>query len=77
MIALGLASTLFELTTGGDASTVAPGEIMERFESLRAYGKLPRGRERRNQQLTDGEIATAILGLVWRAAHRQRRPTQR
>src|ERR1700722_12706560 len=37
---------------------------MDRFESLRGYGKLPRGRERRNQQLTNGEIAAAILGLV-------------
>ena len=38
--------------------------MMERLESLRGYGKLPRGQERRNQQLTNGEIAAAILGLV-------------
>lgn len=64
MIAVGLASTLFELSRGGDMSAVMPNEIMERFESLGTYGKLPRGRERRNQQLTNGEIAAAILGLI-------------
>jgi len=64
MIALGLAATIFELAIGSDMSTVARHDIMERFESLRGCGKLPRGRERRNQQLTDAEIASALLGLV-------------
>lgn len=64
MIALHLAATVFELSTGSDMSAVARDDIMERFESLRSYGKLPHGRERRNQQLTNGEIAAAILGLV-------------
>jgi hypothetical protein len=64
MIAMGLAATIFELSQGSDMSHVAPDDIRERFESLRGYGKLPRGRERRNQQLTDAEIAAALLGLV-------------
>ena len=64
MIAMGLASIFFELSTGGDMSGVTPTDIKERFESLRGYGKLPRGRERRNQQLTHAEIAAAVLGLV-------------
>jgi hypothetical protein len=64
MIALRLAATVFELSMGSDMSAVARDDIIERFESLRSYGKLPRGQERRNQQLTNGEIAAAILGLV-------------
>jgi hypothetical protein len=64
MIAVGLVSTLFELSLRGDMSVLERADIIERFESLRSYGKLPRGRERRNQQLTNGEIAAAILGLV-------------
>jgi hypothetical protein len=64
MIALGLAATFLELSMGSDMSGVARDDIMERFESLRNYRKLPRGRERRNQQLTNAEIAAAILGLV-------------
>jgi hypothetical protein len=64
MIALGLAATVFELSAGGDMAHVSRDDIMERFESLRGYRKLPRGRERRNQQLTNAEITAAILGLV-------------
>jgi hypothetical protein len=64
MIALRLATTIFELSLGSEMSAVAREDIMERFESLRSYRKLPRGRERRNQQLTNGEIAAVILGLV-------------
>jgi hypothetical protein len=64
MIASRLAATVFELSMGSDMSTVTREDIIERFESLRGYGKLPRGRERRNQKLTHGEIAAAILGLV-------------
>jgi hypothetical protein len=64
MIALGLAATIFELSEGSDMSHATRDDIMERFESLRGYGKLPRSRERRNQELTDAEVATAVLGLV-------------
>src|SRR6185312_10326288 len=64
MIALGLAATMFELSQGSDMAHVARDDIMERFESLRGYGKLPRGREQRNRQLTNAEIVAALLGLV-------------
>lgn len=64
MIALGLAATMVELSQGSDMAHVARDDIMERFESLRRYGKLPRGRELRNRQLTNAEIAGALLGLV-------------
>ncbi len=45
-------------------SYMPPNDAAVRFESLRRYGKLPRGRERRAQQLSDREIAAAILGFV-------------
>src|SRR5271163_4556243 len=64
MIALRLAATVFELSMGSDMSAVTRDDIIERFESLRSYGKLPRGRERQNQRLTNQEIAAVILGLV-------------
>jgi hypothetical protein len=47
-----------------DVSGTRPEEIVERFNALRSYGVLPRGRERRDQALTSGEIAAAILGLT-------------
>src|ERR1700734_1941575 len=64
MIAMSLAATIFTLSQCSDMSHVTRDELMERFESLRGYGKLPRDRERRNQQLTDAEIAATVLGLV-------------
>ena len=39
-------------------------ETLKRFESLRGYGQLPRGRERAAQRLTNVEIARAVLGFV-------------
>ncbi len=36
----------------------------ERFESLRRYDQLPRGRERAAQRLSNEEVAAAILGFV-------------
>ena len=39
-------------------------ETLKRFESLRGYGQLPRGRERAAQRLTNSEIARAVLGFV-------------
>jgi hypothetical protein len=35
-----------------------------RFESLRGYGRLPRGRENRGQTLTNEQIVAALLGLT-------------
>lgn len=39
-------------------------ETLKRFESLRKYGQLPRGRDKASQRLTNSEIARAILGFV-------------
>ena len=39
-------------------------ETLKRFESLRGYGQLPRGRDKAAQRLTNKEIARAILGYV-------------
>lgn len=39
-------------------------ESLKRFESLRGYGQIPRGRDRAAQRLTNTEIARAVLGYV-------------
>jgi hypothetical protein len=39
-------------------------ETLTRFDSLRAYGQLPRGRDKAAQRLTNSEIARAVLGYV-------------
>lgn len=39
-------------------------ETEQRFQSLRAYGRLPAGRENAGQRLTDDQIAGAVLGFV-------------
>jgi methylamine utilization protein MauJ len=64
MFAKNLEFLLTHLCQKGDVSGTPPGEMAERFEALRGYRRLPHGRERRDQQLTSGEIAAAILGLV-------------
>jgi hypothetical protein len=64
MFAKNLEITLFALCKNGDASHSLPQEFAARFDALRRYGKLPRGRERRDQLLTSSEIAAAILGLT-------------
>jgi hypothetical protein len=64
MTAMDLAAAIFELSQGSDMSRVTRDDLMERFESLRSSAKLPRGREQRNRQLTNAEIAAALLGLV-------------
>lgn len=39
-------------------------ETQKRFEALRGFGQLPRGRDKAAQRLTNEEIARAILGYV-------------
>jgi hypothetical protein len=39
-------------------------ETLKRFESLRGYGQLPRGRDKATQRLSNKEIAHAVLGYV-------------
>ena len=49
------------------ASEIGPdglAEVAARFESLRSYGHIPRGRENRARHLEYREIAAALLGLV-------------
>lgn len=39
-------------------------DTIKRFESLRSYGLLPRGRENAGVRLSDKQIASAVLGFV-------------
>jgi hypothetical protein len=64
VFAKGLEYLLAECCGQSDVSPVGPADIAERFESLRGYGRLPRGRENRAKLLNSSEIAAAILGLV-------------
>jgi len=64
MFAENLESVLSELCRRGDFSSDHLGGFATRFDSLRAYGKLPRGRNNREQRLSPTQIAAAIYGLV-------------
>jgi hypothetical protein len=67
MFAKNLEILLTYLSQNSDVSGGLPKELAERFVALRSYGRLPRGRERRDHVLKSSEIAAAILGLA--AAH--------
>ena len=47
-----------------EVSYSSPQEMDQRFDALRRYGQLPRGRERRKERLSSHHIAAAIFGLV-------------
>tara|TARA_B110001454_G_scaffold178540_1_gene171410 strand:- start:1571 stop:3019 length:1449 start_codon:yes stop_codon:yes gene_type:complete len=64
MLAKQLSNLLVELSRHSDVTTETPLNMDQRFESLRRYSRLPRGRENRGRALTDKEIVAAILGLV-------------
>src|SRR6266851_4905917 len=64
MFAKNLEILLYLLCEKSDVTPRLPDDIAQRFHRLRRYAKLPRGRERRSQVLTAGEIAAAIFGLV-------------
>ena len=64
MYANNLESLLFELIETADVSRRDRSEMAERFDSLRRYGRLPKGRANRGALLTDEQIASAILGLA-------------
>jgi hypothetical protein len=64
MFAKSLENLLFLLCEKSDVCCEQPSNFIQRFESLRGYGKLPRGRENRGKGLSHPEIAAAILGLV-------------
>lgn len=64
MYAKNLEHILFLLCERSDVSHSSHDEYVERFKSLRGSALLPRGRERRAQELSNREIANAVFGLV-------------
>ena len=64
MYASNLQELLFHCSEHCDVSPQAFAEFTQRFNTLRSYGHLPRGRDKRTQLLTPIQIASAILGLV-------------
>ncbi len=64
MYASNLEQLLFELIANSDASRMERRHISQRFDTLRRFGRLPRGRENHSTLLTEEHIASAILGLA-------------
>jgi len=64
MYAKNLERILALLCRGSDVSDGTSQDFEDRFKALRDYGRLPRGRERRDEKLSDSHIAAAVLGLV-------------
>lgn len=64
MYASNLQELLFHASERSDMAPQVFQEFTDRFNALRSYGHLPKGREQRRQLLTPIQIATAILGLV-------------
>jgi hypothetical protein len=64
MYASNLEEALYLLMDRSEASHADPSEFRARMESLRGYGRLPRGRENHETLLTNEQIADAILGLA-------------
>lgn len=63
MFAIHLQSFLAQLCNEAEMCHWPHDDMEQRFQSLRSYGRLPRGRENRVRPLTDEQIASAILGL--------------
>jgi hypothetical protein len=59
-----LMDVLADLACKGQIPHAQYLDMAQRFASLRSYGLLPRGRERRAQPLRPEEIANAIFGLA-------------
>jgi hypothetical protein len=64
MYAKNLERILHLLCQKGDVSYIERDQLAARFESLRGSALLPRGRERRESEISNENIANAILGLV-------------
>lgn len=64
MYASNLQELLFHCCEHSDFSPQTFAEFTQRFNRLRSYGHLPKGRDQRKQLLTPIQIASAILGLV-------------
>ena len=64
MYASDLEQLLFDLTRSADVGGSNPSDMRSRFQALRDYGRLPRGRQNRAVLLDSRQIAAAILGLI-------------
>jgi hypothetical protein len=64
MYASNLQKLLFNSLAHSDFSPQSFANFTERFNQLRNYGHLPRGRDQRKRVLTPTQVALAILGLV-------------
>jgi hypothetical protein len=64
MLAKQLSQVLTQLSRHSDVVTDTSIDMDQRFESLRGYGKLPRGRENRGRALSNEQIVAAVLGLT-------------
>jgi hypothetical protein len=64
MFAKNLEAVLAELCERGGLQKAPSSDVEDRFNSLRGYGRLPRGRQNRERALTDREIATAVLAMT-------------
>jgi hypothetical protein len=64
MYASNLQELLFNCAERSDLSSQTFAEFTERFNALRGYGHLPKGRDQRKFLLTPVQISSAILGLV-------------
>jgi len=64
MYASNLQELLFHCSEYSDLSPQAFADFVERFNKLRSYGHLPKGRDQRKRLLTPMQIASAVLGLV-------------
>lgn len=63
MYASDLEKAFFLLMAKSDAASTDPSDYRARMESLRGYGRLPRGRENHATLLSDEQIADAVLSL--------------
>ena len=63
MLAKQLSTLLAKLCRASDVTTDTPLDMEQRFESLRAYSRMPRGRENRGRALTNEQIVAALFGL--------------
>ncbi len=64
MIAEQLESILSEETARTDFSYRSQADLVQRFQSLRGFGMLPRGRGKNAQHLSLRETASGILSII-------------
>ncbi|TXL78092.1 hypothetical protein FHP25_07760 [Vineibacter terrae] len=64
MLAKQLSQVLAQLCRHSEVVTDTTGDMDRRFESLRNYGRLPRGRGNRGHALSNEQIVAAVPGLT-------------